>query len=122
MIATLLASVMIMVFVMGSPWMQKFTGECSEAKLGEWKLHIETMLSFQPLTDLQKEDFVLGPLEGEAKREILALERGCRDTPKKIFDVLLRLYGDNTHASILRTQFFNCRQEPQALRSFSLRL
>jgi len=89
--------------------MQKFTGECSEAKLGEWKLHMETMLSFQPLTDSQRVDFVLGSLEGEAKREILALDRECRDTPRKISDVLLRLYGDNTPASILRTQFFNCR-------------
>ena len=80
--------------------MQKFTGGCSEAKLGEWKLHVETMLSFQPLTDSQKADFVLGSLEGEAKREILTLERGCRDTPKKIFDGLLSLYGDNTHASV----------------------
>lgn len=41
----------------------------------------------------------------------------------KIFDVLYTLYGDNTHASILRAQFFNCRQETnQSLRSFSLRL
>lgn len=51
----------------------------------------------------------------------MTLEKGCRDTPKKIFDVLLTLYDDNTHASILKTQFFNFRQEPQqSLRAFSL--
>ena len=86
--------------------MQRFSGCGSEAKLGEWKLQIETMLSFQSLSDSQKADFVLSSLEGEAKREILALERASRNTPKRIFDVLVALYGDNTHISTLRTQFF----------------
>lgn len=78
-------------------------------KLGEWKLQIETMLSFQSLADSQKTEFMLGLLEGEAKRETMALQRARRDTSEKIFDILLALYDDNTHASILRTQFFNCR-------------
>lgn len=66
---------------------------------------------------------MLGLFEGEAKREILTLEGENRNTPKKIFNVLFPLYGDNTHVSTLRTQFFKCRQEPQqSLRSFSLRL
>lgn len=81
------------------------------------------MISFQPISDSQKANFVLGLLDGEAKREILILERACRNMPKKIFDVLSALYGDNTHVSTLRTQYFNCRQEPQqTLRSFALRL
>ena len=42
--------------------------------------------------------------------------------PRKT-DILSELYGDNTHISILRAQFFNCRQEPnQSLSTFSLRL
>lgn len=56
---------MMMPFVMGGPWMQKFSGGCLEANLGDWKLQVETMLSFQPLTDSQETDFVLGLLEGE---------------------------------------------------------
>lgn len=90
---------------MGGQWMQKIQWLVFR-KLGEWKLQIETMLSFQPLANSQKAEFVLGLLEGEAKRETMALQRACRDTSKKIFDVLLALYGDNTHVSILRTQFF----------------
>lgn len=109
-----------MAFFMGSPWLPKFNGTGSEIKFGEWKSQVETMLGFQPIRDSWEADFVLGLLEGEAKREILTLERTDRNTPKKIFDVL---YGDNTHASTLRAQFFNCRQEThQSLRSFSLRL
>lgn len=67
-------SVMIKSFIMGGPGMQKFSGVGSEAKLGEWKLQIETMLCFQPLSDSQKADFVLELFEEEAKRKILILK------------------------------------------------
>lgn len=63
--------------------MQKFRGGGSEAKVGEWKLQIEMMLSFQPLSDSQKADFVLGLLEGEAKRENFTLGKASRNTPNK---------------------------------------
>lgn len=116
-------SAMMMPFFMGCPWVQKFSGENAQSKFGEWKHQAESMLSFQPLTDSQKADILLNLLEGEAKREILTLERSLRDTPKKILDVLHVLYGDNTHVSVLRTRFFNCRQQPpESLKSFSLRL
>lgn len=114
---------MMMPFFMGGPWVSKFSGAHSEVKFGEWRSQIETMLTLQPIRDTQKADFVLGLLDGEAKREILALDRTDRNTSKKIFDALSDLYGDNIHVSTLRTQFFNCRQEPnQSLRAFSLRL
>lgn len=114
---------MMMPFFMGCPWVQKFNGENAQVKFGDWKHQVESMLSFQPLTDSQKADILLNLLEGEAKREILTLERQGRDTPKKIFDVLHVLYGENTHVSVLRTRFFNCRQQPQeSLKSFSLQL
>lgn len=113
----------MMPFVMGMPWVQRFGGFGSEVKLGEWQTNMETMLSFQPLNDAQKADLLMGFLDGEAKREILTLEKSGRNTPKKIFAVLSTLYGDSIHVSVLRAQFFNCRQEPnQSLRSFSLRL
>lgn len=113
----------MMPFMMGMPWVQRFGGSGSEAKLGEWQAQMETMLSFQPISDAQKADMIMSFLDGEAKREVLTLEKTCRDTPRKIFSVLSTLYGDSTHVSVLRAQFFNCRQEPnQSLRSFSLHL
>lgn len=113
----------MMPFVMGMPWVQRFGGSGSEVKLGDWQAQMETMLSFQPLSDAQKADLIMGFLDGEAKREVLTLDKTGRNTPRKIFAVLSTLYGDTTHVSVLRAQFFNCRQEPnQSLRSFSLRL
>lgn len=41
------------------------------------------MLTFQPIRDSQKADFVLGLLEGEAKWEILTLEKS--DIENQIF-------------------------------------
>lgn len=115
--------VMMMPFFMGAPWIQKFKGIGSEVKLAEWRSQIEAMLSIQQFGGEQKTEFVLGALDGEAKREILAIDKGNRDTPGKIFSVLKELYGDRAPIAALRTQFFNCKQESnEPLRAFSLRL
>lgn len=128
-----------MSLVMGMLWVQRFGGLESELKFGERQAQIETMLSFQPISDAQKADFIIGFLDGEAKREILTVGRAERNTPYKIFAVLSKLYGGTTHVSVLRTQFFNCRHGnnisylyflccpvprpgDRCLRSFSLRL
>lgn len=90
----------MMPFMMGMPWVQRFSGSGSEVKLGEWQAQMETMLIFQPINDAQKTNLVLGFLDGKAKREILTLEKAGRDTPQKIFTVLSALYGDWTHVAI----------------------
>lgn len=66
---------------------------------------------------------VLGALDGEAKREVMAVEEEDRDTSDKIVKILGDLYGDTTSVAILRSKLFNCRQKPnQSIRSFSLQL
>ncbi|XP_070819607.1 uncharacterized protein [Chaetodon trifascialis] len=70
------------------------------------------MLGFQPIRDSQKADFVLGLLEGEAKREILTLERTDRNTPKKLFDIMSELYGDKTHACTVTLMLLQVPTEP----------
>lgn len=113
---------MMMPFFMGGPWMCKFDG-LGTVKLGEWKTQIKYMLSVQRLSAQQQVQFLVGSLDGDARREVLALEEEDRDTTKKIFDLLTALYGDNTPIAALRAQFFNCKQEPrQSLRSFALHL
>uniref|UniRef100_A0AAV2L2A8 Uncharacterized protein n=1 Tax=Knipowitschia caucasica TaxID=637954 RepID=A0AAV2L2A8_KNICA len=49
------------------------------------------MLTFQPMGDSQKADFIFGLLDGEAKREVLTLDRTERNTPAKIFGILSAL-------------------------------
>lgn len=68
-------------------------------------------------------NLLLGSLAGEAKREVLVLEEENRDKIDKIFDVLARLYGDQLPLSVIRSQFFSCKQKPEKpLRAFALRL
>lgn len=108
---------------MGAPWAQRFGGSKSELGLQEWTAQIKYLSDIQGLTETQQVQFILGSLEGEAKREILAVEEAGRDTPKKIFDLLKGLYGDSTPVAVVRAQFFNCRQGPkQSIRAFSLQL
>lgn len=109
--------------LMGAPWAQRFGGSTSESGLQEWTAQIKYLSDLQGLTETQQVQFILGSLEGEAKREILAVEARNRDTSKKIFDLLKGLYRDTTPVAALRTQFFNCRQGPkQSIRAFSLQL
>lgn len=108
---------------MGVPWAQKFGGTGSELSFREWKSQTEYLASLQGLSEAQKLQFVLGSLEGEAKREVFAAPEDKRNGVKKVFDLLEVLYGDATPAAVLRAQFFNCRQGPrQSLRSFSLQI
>lgn len=113
----------VMPVFMGAPWAQRFRGPGSELSLQEWKTQTEYLTGLQGLSEQQKLQFVLGSLEGDAKREVQATPGASRANSKAVFDFLTTLYGDATPVAALRAQFFNCRQGPgQTLRSFSLRL
>ncbi|KAL7837443.1 hypothetical protein SRHO_G00271540 [Serrasalmus rhombeus] len=73
---------LMMPFFMGGPWMPKFDG-AGTVKLGEWKAQMKYMLSVQRLSEQYQVQFLMGFLDGDARREVLALEEEDRDTPKK---------------------------------------
>lgn len=113
----------VMPVFMGAPWAPRFGGSGSELQLKEWESQTKYLASLQGLNERQQVQFVLGSLEGEAKREVLAVGEGSRNTADKIFGLLNGLYGDRTPVATLRSQFFNCRQTPnQSVRSFSLQI
>lgn len=113
----------VMPVFMGVPWAQKFGGAGSEPPFLEWKSQMEYLSGLQGLSESQKLQFVLGSLEGEAKREVLAAPVEKRNNAKDVFDLLATLYGDVTPVAALRAQFFKCKQGPgQSLRAFSLQI
>lgn len=113
----------VMPVFMGAPWAPRFGGPGSELQLQEWVSQTKYLAGLQGLSDQQQVQFVLGSLEGEAKREVLATPEASRNTAGKIFELLKELYGDRTSVAALRAQFFNCKQGPkQPLRSFSLQV
>ncbi|MGH0117200.1 UNVERIFIED_CONTAM: hypothetical protein FKN15_046121 [Acipenser sinensis] len=96
---------MMMPFSMGSPWIPKFKGTGAEVKWGEWKREMSAMMRMQTLTEGQKVDFLVGALEGDAKRKILMLDRADRTTSQQVFDHFGELYGDTTPIAALRSSF-----------------
>lgn len=110
------------VFV-GAPWAPKFRGPNSDLSLKEWTSQTKYLADLQGLTEQQRLQFILGSLEGEAKRELQAAPEEKRTTFQAVLDYLKDLYGDKTPVAALRAQFFNCRQGPtQSIRSFALQL
>lgn len=112
---------------MGS-WMRhclviKFTGEKTGAAFSQWKDNLTSMFRIQNIPPSMQKELVLRSLEGEAWRQIMILAEHNRDTAEKLFDHLGQLYGDKVPASVLRSMYFNCRQESrESVRAFSLRL
>ncbi|KAA0702518.1 hypothetical protein E1301_Tti021516 [Triplophysa tibetana] len=78
---------------MGAPWAQRFGGPGSELSLHEWKTQMEYLAGLQGLSEQQKLQFVLGSLDGEAKREVQATPRAARANAKAVFDFLAEWYG-----------------------------
>lgn len=101
----------LMLWFMGGPWVPKFGGG-EPSKFQEWRNQIEAFIRAQGLNEVQRVDFVLSTLEGNARREVVLLDEGERNTDVKILDALALLYGGQQPVAQLRIQFFNCRQQP----------
>lgn len=113
----------VMPVFVGAPWGPKFRGPNSDVSLKDWTAQTKYLADLQGLTEPQRLQFLLGSLEGEARREVLAAAEAKRNTSKAVLDYLKELYGDKTPTANLRAQFFNCRQAPrQSIRAFALQL
>lgn len=98
----------VMPWFMGAAWIPKFDGD--KTKFEEWKGQVGAMLRAQGLNQQQQADFLLGALEGEAKRELQLVEPENKNTGQKVLDVLQKLYAKPATKANLRANFFNCRQ------------
>lgn len=107
----------------GSTGMSKFSGEKTGAAFSQWKDNLVSMFRIQNIPPNMQKELVLSLLEGEARRQIMILSENNRDTVDKLFNHLSKLYGDKVPASVLRSMYFNCRQESrESVRAFALRL
>lgn len=90
---------------MGAPWVPRYKGTGSEIRLVDWKGQIQLMLHMQQLPVEQQGGFIMGALEGEAKRKLLLLDDGDRQTPEQIFAQLEQLCGDKVPVAVLHSHF-----------------
>lgn len=112
---------LVMPWFIGTAWIPKFAGE--KGKFVEWRVQVEAMLRAQGLSEQQQADFVLGALEGEAKRELQLINPRDKDTGQKILEILKKLYAKPVTKSQLRASFFNCKQRAdESVNAFILRL
>lgn len=117
------SNVMMMPWFLGGPWVPKFGDKDKSIGFHDWHMQIETFIRAQNLTQTQQVDFVLSSLQGDARREVLLLSAGDRDTPDKIFKALTELYGERATVVQLRAKFFTCRQQAgEEVSGFVLRL
>lgn len=93
----------IMPWFMGAAWIPKFDGD--KSKFEEWRGQVEVMLRAQGLNPEQQADFLLGALEGEAKRELHLVESENKNTGQKVLEALKKLYSKPTTKAKLRAFF-----------------
>lgn len=106
---------------MGAAWIPKFDG--NRAKFGEWRVQVEAMLRVQGLNEQKQADFLLGALEGNAKRELHLVQPASKNTGVKVLQQLQTLYAKPTTKTQLRASFFNCRPRVgEAVSAYILRL
>lgn len=114
---------MMFPWFMGVPWIPKFSGDPGKMTFSEWKAQVQAMLRAQGLNEEQKADFILGALEGDARREMQLLDSTQRTSSRSLLDELTKLYGKSTPLAQLRTMFFKCsQQEDETVAAFILRL
>ena len=112
---------LVMPWFMGAALIPKFDGDKSKFK--EWSAQVEVMLRAQGLNEQQQADFVLGALEGEAKRELQLADPRDKRTGQKVLETLKKLFDEPQKRAELRATFFKCKQRPdENVNAFVLRL
>ena len=98
-----------------SPWVPKFLAESSGVRFGEWRAQMEAILRAQGLTEWQQSDFIMGALDGRAKRETMLFNQAQRDSPLCLWTALQNRFGSLTPPPTLRSRFFHCNQGSEEL-------
>lgn len=81
------------------------------------------MLRAQSLTDVQQADFVVGALEGCARREVLLVSAERRNTAALVWALLEDIFDQPVPLAVARSRFFQCHQgSEEALGEYQLRL
>lgn len=111
--------------MMGTLWGQKFNGDQLEQRndFKDWYDMQTSMFNIYPLSEVQKVSVLMNNLDGEAKREVLALPGAQRSTADQILSFLEGVYGDVVPVASLRAQFFTRKQRTdENVRQFALGL
>lgn len=116
------ANMVMFPLMMGNPWGPKFRGgQQPEFSFQDWLTAQITMFDMYPLSEAQKVSTLINNLEGEPRREVLAMPADQHDSVQNIISFLQGIYGDTTSLTSLRSQFFTRKQRTdENVRQFAL--
>lgn len=100
----------------------RFTGKLSVDLLtvDQWVEEVRRCLEIRPMSRAAQVMFVMDHLDGSAKSEVCFHSSTSRDTPDKIFDILVENYSCTQSYVAAQLQFFQRTQrEGESLRDYS---
>ena len=96
------------IIVQSPPKVKKFSGDRKE--LTHWIADIERCISLQSLDDTRAVNYIMNNLEGRALTEIEFVPDDKRTTPKEIFDLLRKAFGELLEITHLE-DFYHTRKQ-----------
>ena len=76
----------------------------------DWVEEVRSVVGAMNLSAPQAADFIISYLEGQARRLVLRLSRGQKNTLEKVCDVIVKEFGDTRSVATLRSQLFRKKQ------------
>ena len=94
----------------------------SDMTVQEWVADIKGHLASRQLPPADQAAFIVDHLVGKARQEILGRGEDVSRDPKRILEILTRVFGDGDTLPLLQQRFFAYRQSNEDLLSCSLAL
>ena len=94
------------------PSLSYFSGEPADGPAEDYVAEVDRVLAAYPMADKMAAYFIYSHLTGAARTEVKLHDFEETDTPAKVKDILVRVFGDKRRLSTLMTEFFNQRQQP----------
>ncbi|XP_076450748.1 uncharacterized protein LOC143286824 [Babylonia areolata] len=96
-----------------APTLPVFTGKPGEMSAEDFIVEAKRVLAAYPMGDEMAARFVYSHLQGTARRELMLRDLEETNTPEKVINILLGVFGDGRRVTTLLSTFFSRKQLPE---------
>ncbi|XP_076472042.1 uncharacterized protein LOC143301548 [Babylonia areolata] len=96
-----------------APTLPVFTGEPGKMSAEDFIVEVKRVLAAYPMGDEMAAYFVYSHLQGTARRELMLRDLEETNTPEKVINILLGVFGDGRRVTTLLSTFFSREQLPE---------